>query len=246
MVGILDVNNIHFSYRRGVKVLKGVSFSLLKGESLTIFGPNGSGKSTLIKIILGFIKPDEGSVKFEGKEILKLKSRERARIFSYVPQRPNLTFPLTVFNYVLLGRTPYINVFVRKSDYDKVLYWMDRVGILHLRDRDFFSLSEGEKQLALLSRVLSQETPIILLDEPLSHLDLRFRTRILKILLKVKEEGKSMISVFHHLSSVKIISDRVIFLKNGRILKEGIKEEVITPENINLLFDGEVLLDLSG
>lgn len=246
MVGILDVNNIHFSYRRGVEVLKGVSFSLLKGESLTIFGPNGSGKSTLIKIILGFIKPDEGSVKFEGREILKLKSRERARILSYVPQRPNLTFPLTVFNYVLLGRTPYINGFVRKSDYDKVLYWMDRVGILHLKDRDFLSLSEGEKQLALLSRVLSQETPIILLDEPLSHLDLRFRTRILKILLEVKGEGKSMISVFHHLSSVKLLSDRVIFLKDGRILEEGVKEEVITPENINLLFDGEVLLDLSG
>ncbi len=245
MVGILDINNIHFSYRRGVEVLKGVSFSLLKGESLTIFGPNGSGKSTLIKIILGFMKPDEGSVKFEGREILKLKSRERARILSYVPQRPNLTFPLTVFNYVLLGRTPYINGFVRKSDYDKVLYWMDRVGILHLKDRDFLSLSEGEKQLALLSRVLSQETPIILLDEPLSHLDLRFRTRILKILLEVKGEGKSMISVFHHLSSVKLLSDRVIFLKNGRILKEGVKEEVITPENINLLFDGEVLLDLS-
>jgi len=246
MVGILDINNIHFSYRRGVEVLKGVSFSLLKGESLTIFGPNGSGKSTLIKIILGFIKPDEGSVKFEGREILKLKSRERARILSYVPQRPNLTFPLTVFNYVLLGRTPYINGFVRKNDYDKVLYWMDRVGILHLKDRDFLSLSEGEKQLALLSRVLSQETPIILLDEPLSHLDLRFRTRILKILLEVKGEGKSMISVFHHLSSVKLLSDRVIFLKDGRILKEGVKEEVITPENINLLFDGEVLLDLSG
>ena len=246
MVGILDINNIHFSYRRGVEVLKGVSFSLLKGESLTIFGPNGSGKSTLIKIILGFIKPDEGSVKFEGREILKLKSRERARILSYVPQRPNLTFPLTVFNYVLLGRTPYINGFVRKSDYDKVLYWMDRVGILHLKDRDFLSLSEGEKQLALLSRVLSQETPIILLDEPLSHLDLRFRTRILKILLEVKGEGKSMISVFHHLSSVKLLSDRVIFLKDGRILEEGVKEEVITPENINLLFDGEVLLDLSG
>ena len=246
MVGILDINNIHFSYRRGVEVLKGVSFSLLKGESLTIFGPNGSGKSTLIKIILGFMKPDEGSVKFEGREILKLKSRERARILSYVPQRPNLTFPLTVFNYVLLGRTPYINGFVRKSDYDKVLYWMDRVGILHLKDRDFLSLSEGEKQLALLSRVLSQETPIILLDEPLSHLDLRFRTRILKILLEVKGEGKSIISVFHHLSSVKLLSDRVIFLKDGRILKEGVKEEVITPENINLLFDGEVLLDLSG
>ncbi|MCD6168641.1 MAG: ABC transporter ATP-binding protein [Caldisericia bacterium] len=246
MVGILDINNIHFSYRRGVEVLKGVSFSLLKGESLTIFGPNGSGKSTLIKIILGFIKPDEGSVKFEGREILKLKNRERARILSYVPQRPNLTFPLTVFNYVLLGRTPYINGFVRKNDYDKVLYWMDRVGILHLKDRDFLSLSEGEKQLALLSRVLSQETPIILLDEPLSHLDLRFRTRILKILLEVKGEGKSMISVFHHLSSVKLLSDRVIFLKDGRILEEGVKEEVITPENINLLFDGEVLLDLSG
>jgi len=246
MVGILDVNDIHFSYRRGVEVLRGVSFSLLKGESLTIFGPNGSGKSTLIKIILGFIKPDEGSVKFEGKDILKLKSRERARILSYVPQRPNLTFPLTVFNYVLLGRTPYINGFVRKSDYDKVLYWMDRVGISHLKDRDFLSLSEGEKQLALLSRVLSQETPIILLDEPLSHLDLRFRTRILKILLEVKEEGKSMISVFHHLSSVKLLSDRVIFLKNGKILKEGVKKEVITTENINLLFDGEVLLDLSG
>lgn len=246
MVGILDVNNIHFSYRKGIKVLRGVSFSLLKGESLTIFGPNGSGKSTLIKIILGFIKPDEGSVKFEGKEILKLKSRERARILSYVPQRPNLTFPLTVFNYVLLGRTPYINGFVRKTDYDKVLYWMDRVGILHLKERDFLSLSEGEKQLALLSRVLSQETPIILLDEPLSHLDLRFRTRILKILLEVKREGKSMISVFHHLSSVKFLSDRIILLKNGRVLKKGVKKEVITPENINLLFDGEVLLDLSG
>lgn len=245
MVDMLDVENIHFSYRKNFEVLKGVSFSVREGEALTIFGPNGAGKSTLIKIILGFIKPDKGDVRFRGKSIFKLKNKERGRVFSYVPQRPNLVFPLSVFNYVLLGRTPHINGFVRSIDYKKALFWMERVGIIHLKDRNFLSLSEGEKQLALLSRVLSQETPVIVMDEPLSHLDLRFKTKILTLLHDVKKEGKTIISVFHSISSINFLSDRVILLKEGKILKLGAKEEMLSLENIKLLFDDEVLLDLS-
>ncbi len=236
----LKVVNINFSYGNK-KILDNINFSVFKGESLSIFGPNGSGKTTLIKIILGINSPQSGEILFKGKNILKMGERERAKIFSYVPQKVNTTFPLTTFDYLILGRAPFVNGFVKKEDKKIVLDWMEKFNILHLKEINFQFLSEGEKQILTIIRSLIQESEIIILDEPLTHLDLKYKTKVLNLLKNLNEFGKTIISIFHDIESIKFLSKRVIFLKNGKIEKFGNTEDLIKPKEINSLFDEKII-----
>jgi len=238
--GFLEVKNVSFSYK-DKKILNNISFSVKKKESITIFGPNGSGKTTLIKIILGILKPSLGNVYYKGIEISRISERERGKIFSYLPQKVNVIFPLTTFDYLLLGRAPYINGFVKKEDREIVLYYMEKFNVIDLKDVNFQNLSEGEKQIITLIRTVIQGSEIIVLDEPLTHLDLKFRAKVLNFLKNLKEGGKTIISVFHELEAIKYLSDRVIFIKNGWVKKIGSVEELIRKEEINSLFDESIL-----
>ncbi|MGQ9845673.1 MAG: ABC transporter ATP-binding protein, partial [Caldisericia bacterium] len=236
----LQVKDLHFSYQ-DKKILKEINISINKKESVTIFGPNGSGKTTLLKIILGILKPEKGGVYLNKENIFKFDERKRAKIFSYVPQKVYTFFPMSTFDYLLLGRTPYINGFVKKEDKEIVLEWIDRFNIRHLKDVNFQLLSEGEKQLITLIRTFIQQSEIIVLDEPFTHLDLKYRFKILNLLKKIKEFGKTIISVFHDLASIREISDRVILLKNGKIQKIGEVNKILTEDNLIDLFDENFL-----
>ncbi len=236
----LEVKDIYFSYK-DKEILKNINMTINKGESITIFGPNGSGKTTLIKIILSILKPLKGEVFFKGENILNFDERRRAKIFSYVPQKVTSFFPMSTFDYLILGRTPYINGFIKKDDRELVSCWIEKFNIGHLKDLNFQFLSEGEKQLITLIRTFIQESEIIILDEPLTHLDLKYRMKILELLKKIKLSGKTIISIFHDLESIKYISDRVILLKNGEILKIGKVYDIITQENLTNLFEENFL-----
>jgi iron complex transport system ATP-binding protein len=236
----LEIKDIYFSYQSR-EVLKNINISINKGESITIFGPNGSGKTTLLKIILGILKPDEGKIFFKGKDILKFSERERAKIFSYVPQKVYTFFPMSTFDYLILGRTPYINGFIKKEDKEVVLNWIEKFNLDYIKDLNFQFLSEGEKQLITLIRTFIQGSEVIILDEPLTHLDLKYRFKILNILKKIKEMGKTIISVFHDLESIKNISDRIVLIKNGKILEIGEVDKILTKENLTILFDEDFI-----
>lgn len=235
----LEIKNVSFSYKNK-EVLKNISFSVKKGESISIFGPNGSGKTTLLKVILGILKPQKGSVYFNGIDIFKISERERGKIFSYVPQKVNIFFPLKTFDYLLTGRAPYIDGFVKKEDKEIVLYWMEKFNITHLKDINFQILSEGEKQLLTLIRTLIQETEIIILDEPLTHLDLKFKFKILNLLKELKSSQKTIISVFHEINSIKYLCDKIILLKNGVLKKYGEVKNLVKIEEIINLFEENI------
>lgn len=234
------INKLFFSYYKK-EILKNINLVINKGESISIFGPNGSGKTTLLKIILSILKPQKGEIFLEGSNVFKFKEKERARKFSYVPQKVSSFFPMSTFDYLILGRVPYINGFIKKEDKEIVLNWMEKMGVMHLKDENFQLLSEGEKQLITLIRTFIQESEIIILDEPLTHLDLKYKFKILDILKKIKEMGKTIISVFHDLESIKYISDRVVLIKKGEILKVGEVKDVITKENLTNLFEEKFL-----
>lgn len=236
----LKVVNINFSYGNK-KILDNICFSVFKGESISIFGPNGSGKTTLIKIILGIIKPQSGEVFYKGRNVFKMNERERAKIFSYVPQKVNAPFPLTTFDYLIFGRAPFINGFVKKRDREIVLIWMEKFKITHLKDINFQFLSEGEKQLLTIIRTIIQGSEIIILDEPLSHLDLKYKSKVLNLLKEINKEGKTIISIFHDVESIKFLSNRVILLKNGLIEKIGSVEDLINQDELNSLFDETII-----
>ncbi len=235
----LVVNKIFFSYNKK-EFIKNINLVINKGESISIFGPNGSGKTTLLKIILSILKPQKGEIFLEGKNVFKFKERERAKKFSYVPQKVSSFFPMSTFDFLILGRVPYINGFIRKEDREIVLNWMEKMGVMHLKDQNFQFLSEGEKQLITLIRTFIQESEIIVLDEPLTHLDLKYKSKILELLKEIKKMDKTIISIFHDLESIKYISDRVVLLKNGEILKDGEVNDILTKDNLTQLFEENI------
>lgn len=240
---VLELREIYFSYM-DKKILENINFSVFKGECLSLFGPNGSGKSTLIKIILGILKPQKGDVLYKNVSIFKINERERGRIFSYVPQRINVYFPLSTFDYLLLGRAPYINGFVKREDKEIVLNLMEKFKILQLKNINFQLLSEGEKQLITLIRAVIQESEIIVLDEPLTHLDLKYKSKILNLLKELKNQGKTIITVFHDIESIKFLSDKIVFIKSGHIEKYGNIENLINKEDIKSLFEEEITFNI--
>jgi iron complex transport system ATP-binding protein len=202
MEKIIECSNIGFSYN-GTPVLNGISFSLLPGEMVGILGANGAGKSTLLKILSGLLKPDSGETLYRNKELSGLGRKEIAKRLAYIPH-PVFAFPFTVKEIVLMGRAPYIGRFEFEREQDRALAEsaMETVGVTHLKDRLISQVSAGERQLASLARALVQEPEIMILDEPATYLDLRHRTEIMKILIKLKEEsGISIVAATHDIFS---------------------------------------------
>ena len=168
------VRGVSFEYE-GMPALEDVSLEAREAEVVGIIGPNGSGKSTLLKCIDGILRPRVGVVSIDGKETAKMRRRELARRMGYVPQGSSSTFPLTVFDVVLMGRRPYISWTAGEGDLEMVSRVLKWVGIETLAWRHFDELSGGERQKVLIARALAQEPKVLLLDEPTSNLDLQAR-----------------------------------------------------------------------
>jgi len=217
----------------GDPVIKDVSFSVGEGELVGVVGPNGSGKTTLLRALCGLLDFDSGSVVVRGRDLANMNRRDIARHLSFVPQLMEPTPGFSVEDTVLLGRTPYIDRFAFEDDKDyKVARWaIGELKIEALADRDVSSLSGGEFQRVAIARALAQEPKILLLDEPTSHLDLRFQMRILRILKKLRE-SRSIIATFHDLNLASHFCRRIILLKKGGVVAEGRPEEVLTRDNI--------------
>jgi iron complex transport system ATP-binding protein len=223
----------------GTPVLRGVSFSVTQGEYVSIIGPNGAGKTTLLRCLLGMYDY-QGSAQINGTECREYDSRTLARQISYVPQTHDIEFPLSVYEFVMMGRYPYLSALspAQKRDEEAVERAMHITGTTQFRTRTLRTLSGGERQKVYIAAALAQETPIMLLDEPATFLDWRHQSEVMTLLKKINIEcGATILAVNHDLNSAAHWSDRIVALKDGRLFASGTPEALIQPAPLEALFD---------
>lgn len=237
---MLSIHNLSFCHR-GTKeeILRGISFKAEKGSITTILGPNGSGKTTLFRCVAGLWRQSRGEILFNGKSTDKLSFRERARLFSLVPQEHEPPFPYSVFDVVLMGRAFSVGIFStpRKRDYEITEEAIKTVGIEHLKGKPYTKISGGERQLTLIARALAQQTPVMLLDEPTSHLDFRNQVEILKKLRMIaREKALVVVMTLHDPNLAMLFSDYLVVINSGTKVVDGTPDAVITEDLIKEVY----------
>jgi iron complex transport system ATP-binding protein len=238
----LTVENLSYGYP-GRVVGKDITFTLAAGEVLCVLGRNGEGKSTLFKTILGLLPPRAGVVRVDGEPISGWSPRRRALTFGYVPQNSGGTFPFTVAELVLMGRSAYRGAFAAPSmaDYRAADEAIAVLGIEHLAERGWLRVSGGERQLAVLARALAQEPRILVLDEPTASLDFGNQVRVLVAVRGLAEtHGLSVLLSTHHPEQAFACADRVAVLAGGELLRIGAPADVITAETLRACYSVDV------
>lgn len=254
-----SVDGLRFSYghpggSRSVNgwVLDGLTFEVRPGEIVGVLGPNGSGKSSLLKILAKVLRPQEGSVKLFGRELLGMPQHDVARAVALVPQESQIAFPFSITEMVLMGRFPHHRRNIGLSG----LGWegpedirvaeaaMRETDVLHLAHRSITDVSGGERQRAVIARALTQEPKVLLLDEPTAFLDLHHQLDICSILRRLNEErGLTVVLASHDLNLASQYCDRLLLLDRGRTVRLGPPEEVMTPEVLEEVYRCRVLVD---
>lgn len=235
---MITLENISFSYNKS-PFIEDLNLSIEKGEMVSILGPNGSGKSTVVKILTGETKPAHGQVLFENESVHKIPVRTLARKLAVMTQNARVNFPYTCLEVVQMGLYPHkdLGVGIDKREVDDIYKLMLKTQTQDFVDKLITEVSGGEAQRVLLTRILAQDTPVIVLDEAFSAMDVAHRVDMLKIMKnQVKEHGKSVIAVMHDLNMAYLNSDRVVLMKDGRIVTNGPTDEVMTPENLHYVF----------
>ena len=236
----INIRELEFSYTNE-KTLNGVSGDLEKGEFISIIGPNGTGKSTLIKCINGILKAQKGLLSINDVNIEAMTQNDIARVISYVPQSTSSLFNLSVFDMVLLGRRPHATWRSSKVDRLKALKAMKTLDIESLAMKSFNELSGGQKQKVVIARAIAQETKIIVLDEPISNLDIKHQIEVMEILKSlVDNTGVTAISVVHDLNIAIKYSNKIMVMHKGKAVAIGDPKIVLTKEMIASVYGVEV------
>jgi iron complex transport system ATP-binding protein len=224
---------------RGRAALRDVSLHVEAGERVAIIGPNGAGKSTLLRLVAGLIEPVTGTVELAGDRLDRLDRLTVARRLAVVPQLPALPFATSVEEVVALGRLPHEHPVrgMRPGDRAAVAAAIERVGVGHLLGRDARELSLGERQLVLLAMAVAQEAPVLILDEPTVHLDLRHQVEVMELVGDLNaRDGTTILAVLHDLGLAAHFFPRLILLDRGRIVADGAPAEVLTADRVRDVF----------
>ncbi|MER7499856.1 ABC transporter ATP-binding protein [Nonomuraea pusilla] len=226
-------------------VLTGVDLGVGRGEWLAVIGPNGAGKSTLLKAVMGLVA-HRGDVTLDGRPAARLRPRERARLMAYAPQTPALPADMTVFDYALLGRTPYIPYLGRESRGDREIAAsvLDRLDLTAFAGRRVGELSGGERQRVVLARALAQQAPVLLLDEPTTALDLGHQQQVLELVDRLRRaDGLTVVSTLHDLTVAGLYADSLLLIADGRAAAAGEPAEVLTEPLVGRHFDARVRIE---
>ncbi len=244
---VYQLKGVGYSYGT-TPALQDFTLSLQKGAFYGIAGPNGCGKSTFLDLLVGSKDADAGELVFGGRPVSSYTKRELAKEVALVPQNFSIGFDYSVEEVVLMGRHPHIERFSSPtvSDWQRVHESMDAIGIRHFSDRSIMELSGGEKQRVVVARALAQDTPVLLLDEASSNLDIRYSLQIFNTVRRlVDNKGRTVIAVIHNLNFAAAYCDKIIFMKEGRVCEEGSVEQVMNEKIIGDVFgvESEVRFD---
>ncbi|MCC3145517.1 ABC transporter ATP-binding protein [Halanaerobium sp. Z-7514] len=235
---MLEIEKLDFSYQKK-KILKKINFKAKKGEFISLLGANGSGKTTFLHCIQGLLPLKEGKILIDGENIIQLSKKEIAQKISVVPQENKNVFAYEVLEMVVMGVNPWLAFTEHPSpeDYQKAEKILEDLGVVDLKGKNFNQISGGERQLVLIARALMQQTDILLLDEPNSHLDFKNVHLMMEIMRDLSFKNKTVITALHDPNLAYKYSDRVIILKEGEILASGVVEEVMTAANLSAAYD---------
>jgi iron complex transport system ATP-binding protein len=243
-MSMIEVKNLDFKFGKE-SVLKHISISVDKGRFYSIIGPNGSGKTTLLRNISRVLQPVKNTIFINNGDISFLKQKDIAKTMAVVPQNTNIDFDFTVLDIVMMGRAPHLRRFEteNKEDLKKVREAMEITKTWALREKNINHLSGGERQRVIVARAIAQDTDVILLDEPVSNLDLYHQIEVMNtVKALVESRNIIVIAVLHDLNLASSYSDYIFLMNNGKIFREGTPEDVITEENINDVYKVKVSL----
>jgi iron complex transport system ATP-binding protein len=231
-------------------VLRSVTLGVEAGSFIAVIGPNGAGKTSLLRALAGLV-PSQGEILVDGRRLERGSSPARARRITYVPQHPVIPPAMTVEDYVLLGRTPHLGRFAVESAADRAIVG-DALAALKLatRARDLVAeLSGGERQRAILARAVAQQSPVLLLDEPTTALDLAHQHQVLELVDTLRlDRNITVLAAIHDLTLASLYATRIVALADGRVVANGVAADVITAENLARYWKvrAEVAVDAGG
>ena len=237
---ILDVHDVSVSLQQH-QILHNIYFQADNGQFIGLIGPNGSGKSTLIKAIANLLSDGKQQIKVDGKPLASYSDKQLAQMISYVPQHISTQFDFSVEDIVAMGRYVYTSRFQTLSNNDHAIIQqaMEQTNTAQLAKRSILNLSGGQRQLVFIARALAQQTPIILLDEPISALDIHYQLHVLSLLKQLAQSGKTILIVIHDLNLAARYCDRLLLLAEGKVVKFGQVEDVLQAEQLNETYQVE-------
>ena len=238
---MIELAGVTVAYR-GRPAVRDVTLRIARGERVALIGPNGAGKSTLLRVITGLLRPTGGHATLDGQPIRELDPGAIARRIAVVPQQAILPFSTRVEEVVALGRIPHEDPIrgARPADRAAVSAAIERVGVGHLLGRDARELSLGERQLVLIALAVAQATPILVLDEPTVHLDLRHQVGTMELLTDLNErDGTTIIAVLHDLGLAALFFPRAVLLDRGQVVADGPPLDVLSDDRVREVFGVE-------
>lgn len=242
---VMTLNGVGLRYGSNWAV-RNIDLHVRAGELVGILGPNGSGKSTVLRIMDGILVPHEGEVKLKNQPLSRYRRSGMAQKVALVAQETSFRFSFSVLEVVLMGRFPHLKrlQFEGKKDLDIAMQSLEAMHVTDLADRSIHELSGGEKQRVLIARALAQQPEIVLLDEPTSFLDIKFKKQIFELISSLAlDKGLSVVVVSHDIDLSAHYCHRLVILKDGNLFRMGPPEEVITTTNIETVYDCPVLVD---
>ena len=245
-VPLLEVRNLNKIYDNGYHADKDISFSLPAGKLVGLIGPNGCGKTTMMRCINRMHEPTSGDVLIDGVSVMSQTPAQIARLVSNVPAEMTASFGLTVFETVMLGRYPYLQNMWWETDEDEtmVVDTLKKFGVYHLQDRALNMLSSEEKQRVMIAKAYVQNPRLMLVDEPTSHLDMKYKLDVMEYLRAMLKQNMTVLVAEHDISLMARYCDLCIIMKKGELVAIGNPKEVITEDLIRDVYEVEATVGL--